>query len=157
MERINHLLTKVFLFLVLASAFVFLTIVLDRIFALASPPKVVEVFPGEGTENTSLKPSLVISFDKPLKRQEVRLSIFPEAHGEWSFQRPLIKNHFFRTIIFTPAIDLNPGTSYLVKVENVKGFGLDDAGAYQFSFKTQLLPEKTFSGKWLDWSGGLKN
>jgi uncharacterized protein YvpB len=141
MERVNHFLIKIFLLLIPALILISLVITLDRVFVLVSPPRVVALFPEEGVDNTLLNSPLVIEFDKPLKRQEVRLSISPEAYGEWKFKNPLIKNHFFKTLIFTPVIKLKPDTIYLVKIEDIKGFGLDKANTYEFTFKTQSSTE----------------
>lgn len=95
MGRINHFLIKLFFILILGLVFISLTVTLDRIFVLVSPPKVVDLFPERGADNVLLNSSLIIKLDKPLKRQEVQPSISPEAYGEWEFKHPLIKNHFF--------------------------------------------------------------
>lgn len=85
---------------------------------------------------------ITIKFDKPLKRQELSHFIYPEVLGEWSFEDPLIENHLFRTLVFTPAIGFKPDTEYTVDLENiVNTIGFGRAGNFSFSFKTLPLEE----------------
>ncbi|KPJ73719.1 hypothetical protein AMJ48_00800 [Parcubacteria bacterium DG_74_1] len=141
MGKANRFLIKAFLVLLLGLMLVSLMVTLDKIFALASPPKVVDLSPEKGADDVLLNSPLIIKLNKPIKRQEVRLSISPEVYGEWKFKNPLIKNHLFKTLTFTPVVNLEPETLYLVSIENIKGFGLDKASAYEFTFKTQPSTE----------------
>ena len=62
---------------------------------------------------------MVLNFDKPIKRQEVSHIITPDVLGEWSFEDSLVKNHLFRTLVFTPAIAFEPDTEYRVDLSNI--------------------------------------
>lgn len=101
------------------------------------PPKVIGLTPDDETKNISLNSSLIIKFDKPIKRQEISPSIYPEIYGEWKFEDPLIKNHLYRTLVFEPAIDFEQNARYEVKLENIKGFGITENTSFNFSFETR--------------------
>lgn len=121
----------------------FLVLSLSIGYFLILPPKVIDLTPANGSGNVSLGSSLIIKFDKPLKRQEVKHYIFPTAYGEWKFEDPLIKNHLFRTLIFTPAINFEPDTQYQVKLENIIGpLGIDWPRSFSFNFKTKAIEPK---------------
>jgi len=141
MKKIDSCLIGFLIFAILSLILVNSINVLDRFFVLFSSPQVIEVSPKTGEEDVALNSQLVIRFDKPIKRQELQYSISPEANGEWKFEDTLIKNHFYRTLIFVPAIDFTPGTEYQVKLENMKGFGLEKTNSFLFTFKTQSFPE----------------
>ena len=87
--------------------------------------------------STAVDSQVIIKFNKPVKRQEIRHIITPEVLGEWSFENSLVKNHLFRTLIFTPAIGFKPDTEYRVDLENiVNTFRMGGVGNFSFSFKT---------------------
>jgi len=46
-----------------------------------------------------------------------------------------LKNHFFKTLVFTPAVNFKPETQYLVKLENIKSFGLKEALSFLLLLK----------------------
>lgn len=102
---------------------------------------------------------IIIKFDKPIKRQEVLQSISPNILGEWSFKDPLVRNHLFRTLVFTPAVDFKPNTDYKIQLDNVaEAFGMGGIGSFTFDFKTKaamsetvLEPEATLIDIPLDW------
>jgi len=102
------------------------------------PPRVVSVAPSNQSNNVSLTETVVIKFDRPVNRNMLNHNIYPEAYGEWKFEDPLIKNHFYRTLVFIPAVDFNPSTQYQVKLKNISSpliAGLESS--YSFSFRTK--------------------
>ena len=101
------------------------------------PPRVIAVYP-EGSDNVPLDSKLAIKFNKPIKRQEIKYLISPEAYGEWKFEDPLLEKHLFRTLVFIPAMDFDSDTSYEVKLEDIKGFGISGQNDFSFSFKTKV-------------------
>ncbi len=105
------------------------------------PPKIISTNPINGSGEVSTASSIIIEFDKPVKRQELEHFIFPEAHGEWIFENPLIENHLFRTLVFIPAVDFQPNSRYEVRINNIKGFGLSLTSSYSFGFETGLAPQ----------------
>lgn len=87
--------------------------------------------------NTAIGSQLIIKFDKPIKRQEISHVITPEVLGEWSFEDSLIKNHLFRTLVFTPATGFKADTEYSVNLGSiVNAFGAGRPGNFSFSFRT---------------------
>lgn len=107
------------------------------------PPKVTNSIFLNQVQGVALNVPLTIRFDKPVDRQKLQHLITPEAYGEWSFEDSLIKNHLFRTLIFTPAVGFEPGIQYQVKLENIVGpFGIGPASNFSFNFKTKELPSK---------------
>jgi len=154
MEKLDSYLIWFLIFLIFCFILSILIVVLDGIFVLIFPPSIINFSPERGGQNVSLNSSLVINFDKPIKRREIQISISPEAHGEWKFKNPLIKSskepllktHFCRTLVFVPAIDFEPDTQYQVKLNNIKGFGFLKSNSFQFTFKTRSVGQ-TFSKK----------
>ena len=85
---------------------------------------------------------ITIKFDKPVKRQKISHIITPDVLGEWSFEDSLIRNHLFRTLVFTPAIGFEPDTEYTVNLENItNAFGFGGKGDFSFSFRTAPIQE----------------
>jgi len=116
-------------------------LILISIYFFILPPKVIKTTPSKGEKNVALNSRLVIEFDKPVKRKEIQHSISPEAYGEWKFENPLIENHLFRTLIFVPAIDLNPSTQYQVKINSISGvLGSGFKNEFSFEFETENVP-----------------
>lgn len=124
-------------FLLFCFSFSILVLALDKVFVLFFPPRIVSISPSDGALDIPLNSSLIINFDKPVKRQEIQATISPEAYGEWRFENPVIKRHLFRTLVFVPAIEFEPDTQYQVKIENIKGFGFKKSNSFQFTFRTQ--------------------
>lgn len=84
--------------------------------------------------------SLRIEFDRPVRRQEIQATFSPAVHGTWQFESPMVKNHFFRTLIFTPALEYEPGTSYALELKGIKGFGLQGSSSFSLAFRTDAPP-----------------
>lgn len=126
-------------FLIFIVICVFSVLVLDKVFVLITPVEVVNYLE---SEDISLRSSLTINFSKPIKRQEAQISISPEVHGEWVFSDSLIENHLFKTLTFVPAVNFEQNTQYQVKIENIRGFGLNRVGEFQFTFKTIKIPKE---------------
>ena len=107
------------------------------------PPRIIEIIPADNSENISLNSEIIINFDKPVKRQEVQHIVIPEALGEWKFENSLIKNHLYRTLVFIPAIDFEPGTQYIIELENIKSpIGLNSSNNFSFRFKTEEIAKE---------------
>ncbi len=131
---------------------IFILVCLGGVFIIYSfilPPRGIYTNPPDQAKDITLDSSLTIKFDKPVKRQKLQHSITPKVYGEWRFEDPLIKNHLFRTLVFVPAVDLEPGTQYQVKLENiVSPLGIGPMNNFSFNFKTETLPpEETFREK----------
>jgi uncharacterized protein YvpB len=101
----------------------------DSFFVLISPPKVIAF-----SQNIPSDGLLVINLNKPVKRQEIELIIFPNIHGQIEFKEPILGKHFFKTLVFKPAIDFKSGTMYQASLRNIKGFGSDLSGHFNFTF-----------------------
>lgn len=116
------------------------------IYLFILPPRVMSISPFNQTQDVDLDSFLIIKFDKPVKRQILKHFIVPETHGEWKFEDPLIKNHLFRTLVFTPAVGLEQNTQYQVKIENViSPLRIGLANSFSFSFKTQAISSEKIS------------
>ncbi len=113
------------------------------------PPRIVNTDSVAKSSNITLNSSLVIKFSKPIDRQKLQHLIIPEAHGEWKFEDPLIKNHLFRTLVFVPAVDFKPDTQYQIILENIiSPLGIGSSNNFSFVFKTRsLLTEETSQEK----------
>ena len=108
------------------------------------PPQVIHSNPSNQAKNIAVNSSLVIKFDKPVKRQKLQPSIYPEAYGEWEFKDSLIKNHLFRTLTFKPALELTPDTQYQVRIENIVGtLGINYSNNFAFTFTTEPKKENS--------------
>jgi len=119
------------------------------VYFLMLPPRIIDSVPANNSSNISSHSSLIIKFDKPVKRQELQHFITPEVYGEWKFEDPLIKNHLFRTLVFVPAIDFKSNTQYQVELENiVSPLGIGFGGNFSFNFQTETLsPKENFQAK----------
>lgn len=107
------------------------------------PPKVIKIIPAENSENVSLNSEIIINFDKPVKRQELEHIITPEAFGEWKYENSLIKNHFYRTLVFVPAIDFQPDAQYWVELKNIiSPLGLGFSNSFFFTFTTEKISKE---------------
>lgn len=135
--KLDNFLFKISITIVFILAIFIFLFSLNTFFVLISPARVIGVFPSNESKNIELDSPLVIEFNKPVRRKELQPSILPEVHGEWKFQEPFFKNHFFRDLVFTPAIDFEPETQYQVRIENIKGFGLNEKTSFSFTFITQ--------------------
>ncbi|MCK5268211.1 MAG: C39 family peptidase [Spirochaetes bacterium] len=106
------------------------------ILAFVLPPRVASV--SSNQENY-----LVIEFSKPVKRQEIKYTVSPQVHGEWRFADPLLENHLYRTLVFVPAVDFQPGTRYRVNLEGITAsLGVSLSSDYDFSFITRPLEQE---------------
>jgi len=115
------------------------------IYFWVSPPQVISVSPSDQDQAVNLNAPLIIKFNKPVKRQAISHLITPEVYGEWKFEDSIIKNHLFRALVFTPAIDFKPDTQYQVEVDDITSpIGIGFSNNFSFGFKTQttLAPIK---------------
>lgn len=129
-------------FLIVLLFFVFLVFGL-AIYFFVIPPKVINVYPLDQSQNVELDSSLIIKFNKPVARQKIEPNIFPNVHGEWRFEDSLKKNHLFRTLIFIPAINFKPDTKYQVKIKNiVSPLSIGFSTNFAFEFKTKSISFK---------------
>ncbi len=121
-------------------------IVSTVIYFFILPIEVISVTPSHNAQDVNFKTPLIIKFDKSVSRKLLDHFIIPEAYGEWNFKDPLIKNHFFRTLVFTPAIDFEENTQYQVKIENIiSPIGIGLSNNFSFSFKTQEISSEKIS------------
>ena len=97
------------------------------------PPQVLKTTAGE---------RVVINFDKPIKRQEVSHIITPDILGEWSFEDSLVRNHLFRTLVFTPAVNFELDTEYRIELSNIASHvSIFGENSFFFTFRTAPLGE----------------
>ena len=115
-------------------------IALDGVFALRSPPSVIDSYPQDQDQRVAATPQIKVQFNKPVRRQKIRPSISPEVHGEWRFENPFIKNHLFQALVFLPINKLKADTKYHITLENIQGFGLPWTTSFQFAFTTRQNP-----------------
>ena len=115
----------------------FAAVITSISFYIFSAPKVVRITPNKGDIIICGELPITIEFDRPVERQQIEHSIFPEAYGEWKFEDPMIGDHFFRTITFIPAVNLKPDSNYQIKLTNIKSFlWFGQTGSFSYSFKT---------------------
>lgn len=141
--KIFYLIGTIFLLLI------FLMIISAVFFFFVIPPKAVSISPSSQSLNVPPDSSIIIKFDKPIKRQEIKHTTIPEVYGEWKFEDPLIKNHFFKTLVFVPGVKLRPDTKYYIKIDNITApisTGLDSRVFFIFKTKpADIKPATTNS------------
>lgn len=102
------------------------------------PPNVKQSAPLNGSIGVDLDASLTINFDKPVKRTQLEHSIEPNVSGEWAFENPILQNHLYRTLVFIPALPLQPDTQYKISLKNITGnLGIGMSGDFSYTFKTK--------------------
>jgi uncharacterized protein YvpB len=116
---------------------VFLFMAGDKIFGIISPPKITNINPPSLAQNVALDSKITVNFDKPVSRKEISFTISPEVLGAWEFKNPMIKNHLFKTSVFSPAIGFLPETDYQVQVENIKSVANQENDSFSLTFSTE--------------------
>lgn len=102
------------------------------------PPTVTQSFPVNGSEGVDIGASLIINFDKPVKRTWIEQSIEPNVPGEWEFRNSILENHLYRTLVFIPAFPFLPDTEYKVSLKNIVNTpGIGMRGVFNYTFKTK--------------------
>ncbi|HHE76424.1 MAG TPA: hypothetical protein ENL27_00325 [Candidatus Parcubacteria bacterium] len=106
------------------------------------PPKVTAVYlQGQNQKKIDLDSPIIIKFNKPIRRKALAYFIDPEAYGEWEFKDSLIKNHLFKSLVFVPAVRLQPDKEYKIAIRNIApvlNIGL--TSAHSFTFRTKNMP-----------------
>lgn len=89
----------------------------------------------------ALDSEVLIHFDKPVDRRHLHIAIEPEIDGVWTYENPLLGNHFFRTLRFTPHRVLQPDTTYTITLEGITDLlALGSTQSWQQGFRTRDLP-----------------
>ena len=101
---------------------VIIVVIAAAVYFFATIPEVISVSPVAGGEGVEADSVLIIRFDRPVRRTLLEYSLFPEVHGEWQFEGPLLKNHLFRTLVFRPAVGFVPETEYQILVRKIAPF-----------------------------------
>lgn len=110
------------------------------------PPRVSSATPINGSADIDPGSSIVINFDKPVKREQLEHFIAPNVYGEWKFENPLLPNHLYRTLTFTPVFTLKPDTRYTVRLKNIENaVGTGIINDITMSFRTSSNPVKEFT------------
>jgi len=104
-------------------------------------PKVLAASPAEGSRLTDLIEPISISFDRPVDRRALSLTITPPVTGDISFADPYLQRTFVRQVIFTPREHLMPGTTYTVQVTHLTNVLGRSESDYHLSFQTPDLPQ----------------
>lgn len=78
------------------------------------------IFASEASK-LSLKEPLTLSFNFPVNRRALKLSISPEVEGTWSWEGD-VAGHLARTAIFTPETVWAPDQEYKILLESVGPF-----------------------------------
>ena len=103
-------------------------------------PVALAASPANGTKLTDLTSPITITFDKPIDRNLLKLSISPAVSGDLSFSDPYMQRTLDRKVTFTPQSHLSPDTTYTVHVANIQNVLGRQAGTLQFTFRTPSLP-----------------
>lgn len=118
---------------------VFFAVIAGFFYFFVIPPKVISISPLDRSSNVSINSPIIIRFDKPVERQKINYTSIPKVYGEWKFEDSLIKNHLFRTLVFVPAVGLEPNTKYYVKLDNIStplNIGTDSQFLFTFVTKS---------------------
>jgi len=128
------------IFLEVLSSFILIFLALRGFFLI--PPKITSTFPQDVSQNIPADSEIRISFSRPVNRGLLIPLIEPEIPGEWQYQNPIFKEHFYRTLVFIPDQILRPETVYNITLKNIKGvFSLAKSYNFKFGFSTQDLPK----------------
>ena len=130
--------------------------VLETVFVLFSAPEATAVFPAERSRDIPLDRQIAVNFSKPIKRQGVKILIYPQTEGEIRFENSLVPRHLYKKMIFTPVFGLEPDTEYFVEIKEIKGFGLDKAASFSFNFKTAPGAAKSGIGEVMGAEGSVE-
>lgn len=114
---------------------------LIAIYYLAPKPSVVTTVPRNDLNNSSVRESIEIVFNRPVKRKTLKKSMSPDIPGIWVFENPLYTTHLYRKLVFYPHFSLKPETKYTVTLSSIKNFlPSSPSYTYSFSFQTQTAP-----------------
>jgi len=105
-------------------------------------PKITNISPQDNSKNIRVDSELRIDFLTPVNRDILIPLIEPEIPGEWQYEKPIFKEHFYRSLVFVPEQILRPETTYKVTLKNIQGvLSLRKPYNFEFSFSTQPLPK----------------
>ncbi|OHA70756.1 MAG: hypothetical protein A3E07_00455 [Candidatus Wildermuthbacteria bacterium RIFCSPHIGHO2_12_FULL_45_9] len=126
-------------------SFLGIPILIASTYLFALPPRVVAVNISSQTQGEEVE--VKITFDKPVRRQEIQAAITPFVHGEWKFEDPLFQNHLYRAVVFSPIVKLDPGIEYQVDLGHIKNrVGLTVSNDFSYVFEAhEISSEPRFS------------
>ncbi len=95
-------------------------------------------------DKTLIGSKLELRFNRPIQRQ-AEVSITPEVYGQTTYSQALWGDHLVRSIAFEPELTWQPGTTYEVRVSNIKGsfLSIRKPAEQVFVFTAQDKPEVT--------------
>lgn len=87
--------------------------------SFVQPPHVIAVTPSAGTTDVRSDATLVVTFSRPVNRDQLHIDIQPPLSGSWTFTNGQSERHAFRTATFTADIPLTPDTTYVGSIDHI--------------------------------------
>lgn len=140
--HISHKIKKLAVFATVIKILVIVGVIIVTAYWLYPPPIPIKAVPANNSIQVPLNNPLEIEFDRPVNRQEMEKSIFPDTSGVWIFEKPLYATHLYRKLTFYPHQSLEPATSYKITLSNVQNASkISDSRTYNLSFISQDTPK----------------
>ncbi|MEI6478134.1 MAG: Ig-like domain-containing protein [bacterium] len=96
--------------------------------------------PTDGTQLESLVAPITVTFDRPINRSQIEVTLSPPVKGDISFADSYLQRIFVRQLIFTPSQHLEPGTTYTLRITHLANVLSRENSDYSLTFKTPALP-----------------
>ena len=107
-------------------------------------PKVVDAGASSNQKEVLLSDSFQINFNRPVQRDEVRLTLEPTTDGTIVWKDSLLNSHFYKTAVFEPSQSFLPSTTYKVAISDIKNAsGIGSSISENVEFTTQPIPTIT--------------
>jgi uncharacterized protein YvpB len=103
-------------------------------------PKVVAASPAAGELLNGLESPITLTFDRPLARSGLTVTLSPSVDGDISFADSVGERYFVQQVVFTPRHYLEPDTAYTLQVNNLGNILGKKDGSYAHTFRTPALP-----------------
>lgn len=111
--------------------------------SLIAKPKIASAYPANNLYGAEVANPISVSFEHPVDQSTLKAEISPDVAGSWVFKEG---NLLAKELVFEPTMTLQPDTSYLVTIKNIRSLiGLSKPYKYSFQFHTKKLPSLSSS------------
>jgi len=105
------------------------------------PPQHVDVQPAPGEIEVPTDSDLIFRFDRPINRDQLRLTIEPPVEGDWLYADSITTKHGYRVARFHPSVTLDPGTRYRVELDGISSVWGVPVKPIEYMFGTRVVPD----------------
>jgi uncharacterized protein YvpB len=103
-------------------------------------PDVTVTSPVNATKLGDLLAPITITFNRPVDRKQLKVSISPAIASDLSYSDPYLQRTFVRQLTITPRQHLDPNTTYSVTVGSITNIVGRRSYQYSLAFTTPSLP-----------------